>query len=285
VGGMFSWVLPGVHRVDGRGPLSREQEDLASLLYAGAGSMITGSRALVVRGVRAASRPSFWTSTRAPILVPHERKRSSRDFVRIERTLHLPRPRRVGLVALAPAARAGLDAARSCVVQDDVRALIFELVQSGIATPEQLEDERRAGQIRGTLFARLALEEVFAGVRSVPEGDLRSLFERRGVVVLLYNPRVHLLDGSFLCSPDVYDPLTGTALEVDSREHHFQVQTWEAMMRRHGRMTAAGLGALHVPPSRIDTDPDGLVDDFVATQAARRGWLPTVSVRSGSRLR
>ena len=278
VGGMFTWVLPGVHRFEGRGSLSREQENLASVLYGGFGSMISGARALMEYGVRSASRTSFGGAGLALVLVPHERKRSSREFVRIERTLWLPEPRVIGLIPVAPPARAVLDTARACTVQDDVRALVFEVVQRGIATAEALSDERIRGQIRGSRFTRLALEEVFAGARSVPEGDVRRLFESRGVRGLLYNPRLHLPDGSFLCAPDVYDPLTGTVLEVDSREHHFSVQSWEATMRRHGRMTAAGLGVLHSPPSRVDRDPDSVVDEFRRAQTARIGWVPTVTV-------
>jgi hypothetical protein len=278
VGGMFTWVLPGVHRFEGSGPLSRDQENLGSVLYAGFGSMLSGARALELFGVRAARRRSFGGDQRGLVLVPHERKRSSREFVRIERTLWLPEPRTVGHVPVAPPARAVLDAARACTVEEDVRALIFEVVQRGITTPEALSDERIRGQIRGSRFARLALEEVFAGARSVPEGDLRRAFEARGVLGLLYNPRIYLPDDSFLCSPDAYDPLTGTALEVDSREHHFSVESWEATMRRHARMTAAGLAALHAPPSRIDRDADAVVDEFCRTQTARIGWVPTVRV-------
>lgn len=279
VGAMFSWVLPGVHRFEGSGPLTRDQENLASLLYGGFGSMVSGARALELYGVRAAQRRSFGGDQWGLVLVPHERKRSSREFVRIERTLWLPEPRSLGLVLAAPAARAVMDAARACTVEDDVRALIFEVVQRGITTPEALSDERIRGQIRGSRFARLALEEVFAGVRSVPEGDVRRIFESRGVTGLLYNPMLCLPDGTVLCSPDAYDPLTGTALEVDSREHHFSVQSWEATMLRHGRMTAAGLGVLHSPPSRIGRDPDGVVDEFRRTQSTRLGWVPTVVVR------
>lgn len=278
VGGMFTWVLPGVHRFEGSGPLSRDHEELAALLYAGLGSMVSGARALMRFGIRAASRPSFQGDRKALVLVPHGRKRSSREFVRIERTLWLPEPRRIHLIDVAPPARAVLDAARACTVQDDVRALMFEVVQRGIATPEQLSDERIKGQMRGSRFARLAIEEVVAGARSVPEGDVRRIFESRGVLGLLYNPRLYLPDGSFLCSPDVYDPLTGTVLEVDSREHHFSVQSWEATMLRHGRMTAAGLGVLHSPPSRLGREPDGVVEEFRRTQTARSGWVPTVVV-------
>ena len=282
VGGMFTWVLPGVHRCEGSGPLTRDQENLASVLYGGFGSMLSGARGLALYGVRAARRGSFGGDQRGLVLVPHERKRSSREFARIERTLWMPEPRTIGLIPVAPPARATLDAARACTVEDDVRALIFEVVQRGIATPEALSDERIRGQIRGSRFARLALEEVLAGARSVPEGDVRRAMESRGVLHLLYNPRIYLPDGSFLCSPDAYDPLTGTALEVDSREHHFSVQSWEATMLRHGRMTAAGLGVLHSPPSRIVRDADAVVDEFRRAQTARINWVPTVPCRAGA---
>ena len=48
----------------------------------------------------------------------------------------------------------------------------------------------------------------------------------------VFNPRLYLPDGRFLACPDVYDA-SGVCLEVDSREHHFGVESWEATMRRH----------------------------------------------------
>ena len=279
LGGMFTRVLPGVHRIDGRSPLTNLQVGMATWLYADPAGILTGAYLLRWRSVKAASSPAFGAAGPAHILVPHDRKRLSHGFAHVERTVSLPTAwMREGL-PVAPIARAVMDAARLCSDREAVRALVFEVVQRGLTTPEAIEDERQKGQKRGRRFAGLALEEAFAGVRSVPEGDVRRAFESRGVLGLLYNPMLHLPDGTFLCSPDAYDPVTGTALDVDSREHHFQVQTWEATMQRHGRMTAAGLAVLHAPPSRIDTHPDGVVDEFRRTQTARFGWAPTVLVK------
>ena len=72
LGGMFSRVLLGVHRVDGRGTLTRDQGDMAALLYAGHESVLTGTGLLRRRGVRAASAASLRGDDRLQVLVPHE---------------------------------------------------------------------------------------------------------------------------------------------------------------------------------------------------------------------
>lgn len=282
LGGMFSRVLPGVHRVDGRGALTTLQVGMATFLYAGPTGILSGAYVLRAKSVRAAAHPAFGPPDEAHILVPHDRKRVSHGFAHVERTVFMPRAWMRDGLPVAPVPRAVMDAARRCTDQEAVRDLIFEVVQRGLTTPEQIEDERRRGQKRGRRFAGLALEEVFAGARSVAEGDVRRAFESRGLLGLIYNPRLHLPDGSFLCAPDVYDPRTGTVLEVDSREHHFSVQGWEATMRRHARMTAAGLAVLHVPPSRMSAEADGVVEEFRRTQTARQGWTPTVVVAPAS---
>ena len=279
VGGMFSRVLPGVHRVDGRGPLSRDQRDMATLLYAGPQSLLTGAEVLRGRGVRAAERPEFRVLDRTHALVPHAIHRSSHGFVTVERTVHMPGHYERDGLRYAVMPRVVLDAARRCTDQNAVRALIFEVVQRGLVTAAALEDERRRGQIRGSRFARLALEEVFGGVRSVAEADVRQAFLSRGWDDLLFNPRLHFPDGRFLADPDVYHS-SGVCLEVDSREHHFSVESWEATMRRHGAMTAAGLAVIHVPPSRFRADPDGVIAEFAGAVDVRRDWpTPPVVLR------
>lgn len=280
LGGMFSWVLPGIHRVDGRGPLSADQRDLAALLYAGSGSVVTGAGLLRRYGVRAAAdEDAFGPDDGVHVLVPHARTRASRVFVHVERTVAVPTYRTIGLLRVAPVARAVLDACRRCTDESAVRALVLEVVQRRMTSPDQLHDERVRGQVRGSRFARLALEQAFAGVRSVPEAALRDVFESRGVVGLLYNPRLLDASGAFLAVPDAYDPASGVCVEVDSREHHFLVSDWEATMRRHARMTAHGLAVIHVPPSRIASDPDSVVADLLAARTARRGWpVPAVRV-------
>jgi hypothetical protein len=214
------------------------------------------------------------------LLVPHHHKRASRAFVQVERTVWVPEYRKDGLLRLAPTARATLDAVRRCTDQQAVKALMFEVVQRRLTSPEQLSDERVRGQMRGSRFARLALEELAAGVRSVPEGVVRDLFVTEGVPGLLYNPTLLDSYGDFLACPDVYDPATGVCLEVDSKEFHFSVADWQATMARHARMTAHGLAVIHVPPSRVAQEPRRVVTEFVTAIAVRQGW-PTPPVRVG----
>jgi hypothetical protein len=273
LGGMFSRVLPGVHRIDGRGPLSRAQRDQAALLYAGPASVLTAGAVLHGYRIRALEHPAFRFDDRVHTLVPHQTHRASHGFVTVERTRFMPAHREKDGLRVAVLARAVLDAARRCSDEGAVRALIFEVVQRGLVAPESLEDERRRGQIRGSRFARLALEEVFAGVRSVAEGDVRLAFLARGWNDLLFNPRLYLPDGAFLACPDAYHP-SGVCLEVDSREHHFSVDSWEATMRRGASMTAGGLAVIHVPPSRFRREPDAVIDEFARAVDARQGWPP-----------
>jgi hypothetical protein len=270
---MFSRVLHGVHRVDGRGPLSADQRDMAALLYAGPTSVVTGAGLLTRYRVRAAAHLSLTTPGSVHVLVPQGRKRASHGFVTVERTVSMPAHRERDGLRFAVLPRAVLDAVRRCSDEEAVRALVFEVVQRGLVAPESLEDERRHGQIRGSRFARLALEEVFAGARSVAEGDVRQAFLARGWTDLLFNPRLHLPDGRFLACPDVYHR-SGVCLEVDSREHHFSVDSWEATMRRHAYMTAGGLAVIHTPPSRWRREPDVVMEEFGRAVDVRRGWPP-----------
>jgi hypothetical protein len=273
LGGMFSRLLHGVHRVDGRGPLSTDQCDMAAQLYGGAESVLTGAPLLVRRRVKAAAHPALHVPGNAHVLVPHAHKRTSHGFVTVERTVSMPAFREKDGLRFAVLQRAVLDAVRRCSDENAVRALIFEVVQRGLVAPEALEDERRRGQIRGTRFARLALEEVFAGARSVAEGDVRQVFLARGWTDLLFNPRLYLPGGRFLACPDAYHA-SGVCLEVDSREHHFSVASWEATMRRHAFMTAHGLSVIHTPPSRWGREPDAVIEEFAQAVDVRRGWPP-----------
>ena len=274
LGGMFSWVLPGVHRVDERGDLGPDQRDMATLLYAGDGAALSGVSCLRRLGTAPARLTALDPLGRVHALIAHERRRASHLFAQVERSVVPFVVRERDGFAVTSAARAVVDACRRCSDESAVRGLVLDVVQRGLTTPGALDAERRRGQIRGSRFVRLAVEEAAAGVASPPEADLRRAFLAAGWTRLLVNPDLELPDGRFLARPDVYDPETGTCLEVDSRRYHFGVDAWEATMRRHGRMTAAGLAVLHVPPSRISADVGGVVAEFTATVEARAGLPP-----------
>jgi len=262
LGGMFTFVLPGVHAFEAGQQLTSIQRLAAAQLYAGPEGTVTGAAVLRFRKVRAAHHQAFGAADDVHVLVPHGSKRGSTGFAVVERTTSPPVATVDGLLRMAPTYRAVMDASRRCTDEEAVRALLFEVVQRGLASPEAINDERLKGQKRGTRFARLALEQVFAGARSIPEGEMAAMLEAAGLGRLLLNPSISTIAGSFVARPDAYDPESGVCVEVDSREHHFAVDTWEATMRRHARMVAAGLIPLHVTPGRIRQEPDAVVGDI-----------------------
>ena len=278
VGGMFSFLLPGVHRFEPAQEGAPIQYVAGAQLYAGPEAIVTGAARLRHRGVKTALRPAFGAVDAVHVLVPHACKRASRDFVTVERTRSMPPALHDGLLRLAPIHRAVLDASRRCTDEETVRALVFEVVQRRLTSPEALHDELLTGQRRGSRFPRLALEAVFEGARSMPEGELRDLLVEAGLGRMLLNPRLSTPDGVFLAYPDAYDPETGVVLEIDSREHHFGVEEWEATMRRHARMTAAGLLVLHVTPHRLRQEPHAVLAELWAT-------IRAVSTHPAPRLR
>ncbi|MCA0329414.1 MAG: hypothetical protein LCI03_05845 [Actinobacteria bacterium] len=276
---MFSRLIYGVHRFEPRHTVSPAQYLAGAQLYGGPESVLSGAAILRRRGLKAAFRPAFGLENEALLLVDHVARRSSRDFVVVERTRSLPVARNDGLLRVAPMYRAVLDACRRCTDEEAVQALIFEVVQRRLASPEALNDERIKGQKRGSRFARLALEAVFAGARSVPEARLPELLDAVGLSRMVLNPQIHLLDGTFLACPDAYDPATGVALEIDSREYHFGVESWEATMRRHARMTAHGLSVIHASPRRLDGDHEAVLDEvWTAIRSAAGRPAPSVLV-------
>ncbi len=141
-------------------------------------------------------------------------------------------------------------------------------VQQGRCTVRQLADEL-AGRhdTRDVLFRRV-LSEVVAGIRSAPEAELRELIRGSGLPAPLYNPDL-FLNGTFLARPDAWWPQAGVAVEVDSKEWHLSPGDWQRTLRRHRRMTAAGILVVHVTPDQLRTEPLQVVQDIAA--ALERG--------------
>jgi hypothetical protein len=183
-GGLWSVVLPGIYFVH-NGNLTIGQREAAAVLYAGEPSIITGAAALARIGMRVPI-PEV-----VDVLVPHRRRRQSKGFVRIHRTVRMPeRPRRTDGLLWAPPARAVADAVCGQTDMSSVRALVAGAVQQDKCTVEQLAAELRAGPRQGSGPLHAALEEVADGVASVAEGDLRKLIKNGGLPAPMYNPRL-----------------------------------------------------------------------------------------------
>jgi hypothetical protein len=273
IGGMWTRVLPGVHLVDGGTP-SRHQRERAALLYAGVHSRLTGLTACRRYGVRAvrlqevaqdvAERPEP-----VHVLIPHTVRRLSTGYVRIERSHRFPDDvvRRLGL-PLAPLPRAVGDAARRLRREADVVALVTEVVQRGLASVAELEEELDRGSRRGSALFRDAVRAAAAGARSGPEADLARLLESAGIPNVLYNAVLVTESGLHVATPDAWLDDVGLALEVDSVAHHASPDGFGTTLRRNARYAAAGVPVLGVLPSDLVLRPHGVLRDIEAARAA-----------------
>jgi hypothetical protein len=270
-GGPWQRLLPGVYLTN-TGQASREQLQIASLLYAGPDGVITGPAALGNYRIHSPAQDAV------DVLVPATSKRSSCGFVVIHRTGRMPTSVVCdGPVRFVPAERAVADTARALADRVTARAVVASAVQRGRCTVAQLGAELRDGPIRDSANLRAALAEVIAGIRSVPEGDLRKLIGRAGLPQPLYNPRLYIGE-VFLAQPDAWWPQHGVAVEVDSREWHLSPADWEHTMARHRRMSGAGIVVVHVSPRQIRDEAAHLEADLTAALRAGRP-LPAITTR------
>lgn len=270
-GGPWQRLLPGVY-LTATGQPTWEQRQIAALLFAGAGSLITGPAALLNYQIRAAPPRAV------DVLIPLQRARSSPGFVQVHRTVRMPTSFFCeGPIRFAPPERAVADTLVALRDRVDARAIVASAVQQGQCTTAQLAEELSAGPIRGSANLRAVLAEVIAGVRSVPEADLRRLIITSGLPRPLYNARLFVGE-TFLAQPDAWWRKRGVAVEVDSREWHLSPADWEQTMARHRRMSAAGIIVLHVSPRQLRHQPTQVLADITAALRAGRP-LPAVTTR------
>jgi len=270
--GPWRILLPAVYLVDAREP-TIPQREVAAMLYAGEGSMITGIAALWRHEIR---HP---LSDVVDVLVPAARKLQSTGFARVWRTTRLPaRPWTAGGVRFAPPPRAVADAALTLTASDEVRAIVADAVQRNRCTIPELTAELSGGPVRGSARLRQALAEVASGIRSVAEGDLRNLLRRGRVPVPYFNAR--LFAGEvFLGMPDAWWADVGVAVEVDSREWHLSPADWERTLRRHAEMSAHGIIVLHFTPGQIRREPERVLAAINKALASAAG-RPALDIRT-----
>lgn len=264
-GGPWQPVLPGVIALH-NGPLTTRQRLDAAMAYARPGAVMTGSAAVRLRGLRSAG-----ADTTVDVLVPHARTRSSHSFVRVQRTRRMPTPVLLDGLAVAPVARAVIDAARRMTTLRSVRALVAEAVQRGLCTPAELVDELRAGNMRWSARARAVLKEIEAGVRSVAEADARAILSKAGVRPAQWNKDLFDADGHWLARPDAVWLDVGVVLEIDSLEWHLSPEAYRRTQERQRRLARAGVIVLAFTPGSIRADPQAFVQEVRDTLARAAG--------------
>lgn len=238
------------------GAVTQTQLNWAAQLHGGPEAMLTGRHAMVLHGVRIATPPPV------TLLVPHAQRRGSTNSTHLLRCRELPRPFGEGGLQFAPLARATLDAARLASSLDDVRMVIAAAVQQRRASAVDLIRSAHESR-RIPALVQEGLAEIALGARSVPEAEVMRRLRGAGMTSLRYNARVY--EGSrFLCSPDVLDEQTWTALEIDSIEFHFSPADYRRTQERRRRAVAAGLIVISATPSEIRRDFEEVLASFRA---------------------
>jgi hypothetical protein len=266
--GGWSFLLPGVYLTSPGAP-TLDQRYQAALLYAGPGSVITGVAALRLHGVR------YQDPAVIDVLVPDSVQHVSTGFVRILRSRRMPGKFRVKEgIRFAYLPRAVGDAARALRGFRQVQALVCAVLQQTSCTVELLAAELNDGPSAGSKVFRAALYEVSDGVRSAAEGDLKRLIDRSDIEKPLYNPKLYLPDGTFLCCPDLWWERYGVAGEVDSLAYHFTAKDYEDTTMRHNRIERTGIHLLHWLPRTIQSDGQTVLTDIRSALADAANRTP-----------
>jgi hypothetical protein len=174
-------------------------------------------------------------------------------------------------------ARAVADTVSGLADLRDARTVVASAVQQRRCTIDQIAEELRERHSAGNALLRAVLDEVADGIRSAAEGDLRDLIRKSDLPTPLYNPTL-FLDGEFLARPDAWWPEAAVVVEVDSKEYHLLPEDWEQTMRRHRRMSAAGLSVLHLSPRQLRTEWRQVLADIAGALRAGRP-APRVTTR------
>lgn len=264
-GGSWTRLLPGVVLLH-RGTPTADERSVAALLYAGDGSVLTGSDSLRRQGVRRLPPTDV-----VHVLVPEERRRVSVAFVVCERTQRLPLASVGRAMPTASVARSLVDAARRTDDLMAVRAMVADAVQQRRCAQTDLLTEIRLAQRRGTARVRLVGSEIVGGIRSVAEADARRFFSRGGLPPALWNHDIVTPSGELVGCPDAWFDEEGVALEVDSREWHLDPQGWERTQIKRARFASFGVTTVPVTPRRMHEQPRELLRDLLATLATARG--------------
>lgn len=264
-GGPWRAYLPGVYLVQTR-QVHTDQRQVAALLYAGKGSVLTGAAAARRHHLECAGLNMI------DVLVPPDVQRKSIDFVQITRTIKMPsRVHRTGAIQFALPARAVADAARKMTDFGEVQAVVCSAVQRGRCTLPMLIQELDDGPRHGSRLLRLALIEVSDGIRSKSEADLRKVINRFGLEKPLYNASLYTPDGKLIAKPDAWWQRAGVAGEVDSRQYHLKAADYRETTRRHNYMERYGINVQHWLPSVIADESYVVVTDIQqALEAGRR---------------
>ncbi|SDY68806.1 hypothetical protein SAMN05421504_106391 [Amycolatopsis xylanica] len=261
-GGPWQILLPGII-LRHNGKPTQDQRATGALLYTGPDAMLTGVEACRRHGLSPDELPD---DMGIHVLNPHEIKVRSVDYLTVERTRRAPTPIVRNKLLLSPLVRATTDAVRGLRSVDPIQKLLIEAIQRGRCAPEALLAELDIGTTRGTAIPRRLLKE-WANIRSIAEARAKALSHRLPVPPSHWNVPLHSQAGHYVGCPDAWWDDIGLAWEIDSFEFHFYREGYARTLTRNNRYAAAGITVVQTVPSRLGTDPAGVLAELKAAYA------------------
>lgn len=256
--GPWQRVVNGVYATF-TGALTHTQTVRAALLYAGEGSVVTGSWACRAYDMRYMPRSGL------RILISHGSKRAPIPIADIQRTRRWPEIRKVRGFPCAEPARATLDAVAESRDLRTVRAALCEVVQRRLVDPDSLVASYESAGMHSALVTRV-LSDLRSGCRSEPECELRDLMRTSSVLPeFIWNQALPDVEDVV---PDAYEVRSGLVLEVDSVEWHQLGDGPERTERKRARYVAGGWRPLPIVPRRLRDEPATLLAEIESAYLA-----------------
>lgn len=247
-----------------RGELDGPTRVTAEFLWAGRGAVMTGLAALVSHGLKETTR------TRTTFVVPSTGRAKVRGSTHVVRSW---RPadsgRRAGVIRLATAARALVDAAVYEGYGDRrLEDLTIKVLQQGLATPHAVEVELYTRPRTKVAAVWKGVRAFSEGAWSLPEKTVRQLIDGSGLFPsLLTNVELETTDGDLLGCPDGYIESASTVIQVHSRQYHQGIDDlggdrWASTVEKDAVYTGAGLLVAAVSPWTLYRQPKRFLDNL-----------------------
>jgi very-short-patch-repair endonuclease len=255
------WQRPLPRVVIGHsGPLSQRQRHRAALVYGGTDAALSHYSAAVLLGLRV-------HETDVHVTVRHGRGRQGAGFVVVHQSQAMIHAVRAEGLRCVNSPRTVVDVACDLRSLDDVRALIADSVQRGIASIDQLRHEADKAPTRGSRFLRIALQEAATGVRSAGEAEFLRLVRRARLPRPVLNAPINIAGRRFVV--DALWPEHWLIVEIDGLTWHLDSASWELDLRRQNLLHSAGYLVLRFPVRRVREDPGGIIAELTAVLDVR----------------
>lgn len=251
--GPWQQLLPGVFLTSKLRP-TRRQRLRAAVLYAGDDAVVTGVDAMRAHGIDVPAPQDVL------VLIPAERRLSSRSYLTVERTTRPPTPVTLATLPYAPLARATLDAARRAGDHELLTTMLT--AAAGTCSVAELRAELDAGSQRGSAAVRALLTESLTdahGVVPATTSAARRLLRSTRLPPPRWHTPVYDRTGMLVGTPDAWWQEVSLAWDVGGpNTRHHEPKLW----------TAAGTTLLRTDPARLHANPSAVTAELLAVYAA-----------------